>query len=211
MLVVGLTGGIGSGKSAAAAQFSALGVTVVNADIVAREVVEPGTEALQRIAEHFGADCLLDDGSLDRAKLRDKVFADQSERIWLEQLTHPLIGMRIFELLNAELREGEAPYRILESPLLMETAQKDLTDRLLLIDVSEATQIARTMARDNNSEAQVKAIIAAQMPRQEKLALADDIVDNNGTLEALQSAVLTLHESYLNLSKHTTQNANNPQ
>ena len=200
MFIVGLTGGIGSGKSAAAAQFNALGVTVVNADIVARDVVEPGTQALQRIAEHFGEDCLLEDGSLDRAKLRSKVFADEKERIWLEQLTHPLIGMRIFELLNAELREDEAPYRILESPLLMETAQKDLTDRLLLIDVSEATQITRTMARDNNSEAQVKAIIAAQMPREEKLKLADDIVDNNGTLEELQRAILTMHDKYLNLS-----------
>lgn len=201
MFIVGLTGGIGSGKSAAAAQFSALGATVVNADIVARDVVEPGTQALQRIAEHFGEDYLLEDGSLDRAKLRSKVFADEKERIWLEQLTHPLIGMRIFELLNAELREDEAPYRILESPLLMETAQKDLTDRLLLIDVSEATQITRTMARDNNSEAQVKAIIAAQMPREEKRKLADDIVDNNGTLEELQRAILTMHDKYLNLSK----------
>jgi len=145
MFVVGLTGGIGSGKSAAAKLFSELGVSIVNADQIARDIVEPGSAALDEIAEHFGSDILLDDGALDRAQLRQKIFANPDERQWLEQLTHPLIGTAIFDFLNAKRNDNEAPYRILESPLLMETSQQQLAQRLLLIDVPEAVQIARTM------------------------------------------------------------------
>ena len=199
MFIVGLTGGIGSGKSAAAAIFSDLGVTVVNADIVAREIVEPGSDALAQIANHFGQDILLPDGGLNRALLRHKVFTDPSERAWLEQLTHPLIGMRIAEQLDGYPLEGKPPYRILESPLLLETAQRELTQRILLIDVSEQVQIERTMQRDNNNAEQVKAIIAAQLPRDKKLKLADDIIENNGTLNELQQAVEQQHKHYLAL------------
>lgn len=201
MFVVGLTGGIGSGKSAAAAIFTELGVTVINADIIAREIVAPGKQALASIAEHFGSEILQADGSLDRAQLRTHIFANADERQWLEQLTHPLIGMEIVEQLEAKKRANEAAYRILESPLLMETSQQQLADRLLLIDVPQAVQIERTMARDNNSEQQVKAIITAQMSREKKLALADDIVENTGTLKQLQQAIHHLHKQYNQTAK----------
>ncbi len=201
MFVVGLTGGIGSGKSAAAKLFSELGVSIVNADQIARDIVEPGSAALDAITEHFGSDILLDDGALDRAQLRQKIFANPNERQWLEQLTHPLIGTAIFDFLNAKRNDNEAPYRILESPLLMETSQQQLAQRLLLIDVPEAVQIARTMARDNNTEEQVRAIIEAQMSREEKRSRADDIIENTGTLEQLQQRVSALHEKYCQLAQ----------
>lgn len=201
MFVVGLTGGIGSGKSAAAKLFSELGVSIVNADQIARDIVEPGSAALDAITEHFGSDILLDDGALDRAQLRQKIFANPNERQWLEQLTHPLIGTAIFDFLNAKRNDNEAPYRILESPLLMETSQQQLAQRLLFIDVPEAVQIARTMARDNNTEEQVRAIIEAQMSREEKRSRADDIIENTGTLEQLQQRVSALHEKYCQLAQ----------
>ncbi len=203
MYVVGLTGGIGSGKSAAASLFAKLGVTVINADIVAREVVEPDTIALSKIAEHFGQNIIQQDGTLDRAALRNKVFSNEAERLWLEQLTHPIIGDAIFTQLNTTKKSGEADYRILESPLLMETTQKHLAQRLLLIDVPTEIQIQRTMARDNNSEEQVKAILAAQMAREDKIKLADDIIENTGTLAQLEVQVEQLHLQYLELAKKT--------
>lgn len=201
MFVVGLTGGIGSGKSAAAKLFSELGVSIVNADQIARNIVAPGNTALDAIAEHFGKEILLSDGALDRAQLRQKIFTNPDEKQWLEQLTHPLIGTAIFEFLNAKRNDNEASYRILESPLLMETSQQQLAQRLLLIDVPEAVQIARTMARDNNTENQVRAIIEAQMSREEKRSRADDIIENTGTLEQLQQRVSSLHEKYCQLAQ----------
>lgn len=201
MFVVGLTGGIGSGKSAAAKLFSELGVSIVNADQIARNIVEPGSTALDAITEHFGKEILLSDGALDRSQLRQKIFTNPDERQWLEQLTHPLIGTAIFEFLNAKRNDNEASYRILESPLLMETSQQQLAQRLLLIDVPEAVQIARTMARDNNTEDQVRAIIEAQMSREEKRSRADDIIENTGTLEQLQQRVSSLHEKYCQLAQ----------
>ena len=201
MYVVGLTGGIGSGKSAAAAIFAKLGVSIVNADETARRVVEPGSPALKAIAEYFGEEILMANGGLDRAALRQRVFANDNERKVLESITHPAIGEMIMNFLNAPVSEGEAPYRILESPLLMETSQRHLTNRLLLIDVDEATQIRRTMERDNNTEEQVKSIIAAQMPRDAKRGMADDIVENMGTLEALEEALRVLHQRYTELAR----------
>lgn len=204
MFVVGLTGGIGSGKSATAAIFANLGVTVINADTVAREVVKPGTSALMRIAEYFGSEILLDDGNLDRAALRKKVFSDtdasHTAKQWLEDLTHPLINQQIRQQLNQRKNDNEANYRILESPLLMETNQQDLVHRLLLIDLPKSLQIERTMTRDNNSEQQVNAIIAAQMSREAKLHLADDKIENTGTLQELEQQVLALHTQYQQLA-----------
>lgn len=205
MFVVGLTGGIGSGKSAAAAIFAKLGVTVINADSVARDVVKPGSETLKAIASHFGKSILLDDGSLNRAALRKKIFSDTESNTqakqWLEALTHPLINQRIIEQLNKKKTDGEADYRILESPLLMETNQHNLVDRLLLIDIPKSLQIERTMARDHNTQKQVAAIIAAQMPQKEKQLLANDKIDNDGTLEELEKQVLALHSQYQQLAK----------
>jgi dephospho-CoA kinase len=193
-LIVGVTGGIGSGKTAATDHFQSLGITVVDADLAARVIMEPGRPALQSVAEHFGANILLADGSLDRAALRSKVFSDPAERAWLEQLTHPLIGEEIL----SQLEGSTSPYTILSSPLLFETTQKGLCNTTILIDVSEEIQLSRTMARDDNDEAQVRRIMAAQMSRSDKLSLADHVVDNSGDLSALHDAVEELHLLFMN-------------
>ena len=196
MFVLGLTGGIGSGKSAVAACFKRHGIKVVDADIAARQVVEPGMPALQTIAEHFGEQVLQADGTLDRAALRNIVFNDEQQRLWLEQLLHPAIG----EWIAAELASATSPYAILESPLLLETEQRKSTQRILVVDVSTALQIERATARDDNSREQIEAIIAAQLPREERLARADDVIDNSASLADLESAVNTLHQQYLKIA-----------
>lgn len=208
--IVGLTGGIGSGKSAAAASFRELGVLVVNADDVARDVVEPGTDALAQIAERYGDNILKFDKTLDRAALRKIIFEDPSERAWLEALTHPLIRESINNQLNAQRSESEAQYRILESPLLIETSQRELVKRICVVDVSLETQIRRVMKRDHNNEAQVKAIIEAQAPRQQRLGEADDIIDNNGELEDLRIQVVNLHDTYQQLARNHLAKKNTP-
>ena len=192
-LVIGITGGIGSGKSAVTDRFEKHGITVVDADKAARVIVEPGRPALQSIAEHFGNTILLPDGTLDRAALRTKVFADDNERRWLEQLTHPLIGQEILDQLAA----ATSPYSILSSPLLLETSQKSLTDLIVVVDVPEDIQLSRTVARDDNDEAQVKRIMAAQMARSERLEKADIVIDNNRTLAELDEVVAELHGEFL--------------
>lgn len=193
-LIIGVTGGIGSGKSAVTDRFAQLGITVVDADLAARVVVEPGRPALKAIAEHFGADILQADGNLDRAALRRIVFADPTQRQWLEQLTHPLIG----EEIRGQLASSRSPYTILSSPLLLESAsQRELAELVVVVDVPEETQLARTMDRDANDEAQVRRIMAAQLPRDERLALADIVVDNSGPLEALDDIVGELHKEFL--------------
>jgi dephospho-CoA kinase len=192
-LVVGVTGGIGSGKSAVTERLQAKGIEVVDADVVARQVVEPGTPALAAIAERHGSEILLPDGSLDRAALRKRVFADESERLWLEQLTHPLIG----EEITRQLAAAQSPYVILSSPLLLETAQHERAQLVVVVDVPESVQLERTMARDSNDEAQVRRIMAAQMSRDERLARADFVVDNSGGLELLDAKVEGLHRELL--------------
>ncbi len=192
-MIVGITGGIGSGKSAVTERFERLGITVVDADLAARVVVEPGRPALDAIAEHFGADILQDDGSLDRAALRAKVFANPEERKWLEALTHPLIGQEILDQIAA----STSPYTILSSPLLLETTQGELADRIVVVDVPEEVQLARTMSRDDNDEAQVRRIMDAQMKRADRLARADYTVDNSGEIEALDAQVEVLHARFL--------------
>lgn len=194
--VVGLTGGIGSGKSAASARFEALGINVVDADQAARTVVQPGQPALALIAEHFGAGILDAGGALDRAQLRQKIFADPAERQWLEALLHPRITIEIFRALQAVT----SPYALLVSPLLLEAKQDTLSNRVVVVDVEEATQLTRTMSRDANSEPQVRAIMAAQIGRAERLARAQDVIRNEGSLEDLQRQVDALHERYLQLA-----------
>lgn len=196
MFVLGLTGGIGSGKSAVAACFKKYGIKVVDADIAARKVVEPGMPALKAIAEHFGEQVLQADGTMDRAALRSIVFNDEQQRHWLEQLLHPAIG----EWIAAELASATSVYAILESPLLLETEQRKSTQRALVVDVSKELQIERATARDDNSREQIEAIIAAQLPREERLARADDVIDNSGSLADLESAVETLHQQYLKIA-----------
>lgn len=197
MYIVGLTGGIGSGKSAVAARFRARGILVVDADQAARAVVEPGTPALAAIAEHFGAGVIQADGTLDRAALRRLVFDDAAERRWLEQLLHPRIG----EWLRARLAEAPGPYAILESPLLFEGTQHRMVQRSLLVDVPEEVQVARAAARDGNSPEQIRAIMAAQLSREERRARADDCIDNSGPPEALDAQVEALHRRYVALAE----------
>ena len=194
--VVGLTGGIGSGKSTAAKIFSGLNIVVVDADQLAREVVEPGSQALTTIKKHFGKAILLPDNSLDRSQLRDIVFADAKQRHWLEELLHP----RIRKLLTERIQSAESAYVILESPLLLETNQKEIVDRTLVIDVSNATQLKRTMNRDGSQEDTVAAIIAAQIPRNKRLAAADDVLDNEQSLEIIEKQIEILHQKYLDLA-----------
>ncbi len=196
MFILGLTGGIGSGKSAASAYFRDQGIVVVDADIVAREVVEPGQPALLAIKQRYGSEALHDDGTLNRAWLRAKVFAEPDERKWLESQTHP----RIRDSIIAQLKAATSPYAILESPLLFESGQSELVARTLVIDVPEEIQVERASSRDGNEEEQIRRIIAAQMPRSERLQRADDAVDNSGNLEALYSQLEPLHQSYLQLT-----------
>lgn len=178
--IIGLTGGIGSGKSLVATRFAELGITVVNADTVAREVVAKGEPALERIREHFGEQILLPTGELDRRQLRGIIFADPEQKKWLENLLHPIIRVRMVEQLQA----AASPYAILESPLLLETDQHLLVEKIIVVDVDEATQIARASARDGADVEQIKNIIASQMPRAEKLKKADFVIDNSGSAEA---------------------------
>lgn len=196
MFVIGVTGGIGSGKTAATSAFAGLGIDVVDADIVAREVVEQGTAALRSIAEHFGTDILLPSGVLNRAALRGIVFNNAAEKVWLEKLLHPLIAAET----QRQLQRSTSPYVLFSSPLLVETAQKLFCDRILVIDVPEDVQLQRTMQRDSNDADQVRRIIASQASRSERLQHADDVIENTGTLEQLRKRINELHEKYLILA-----------
>lgn len=197
MFVVGLTGGIGSGKSAATDFLAHQGITIVDADLASRVVVEPGQPALLRIAEYFGQHVIADDGSLDRRTLRDIVFADPDALKTLEGITHPAIG----DELRRQIAASQSPYTVLVSPLLLETSQKALVDRILVIDASAELQVERTMARDQVPEAQVAAIMKAQLARSTRLDQADDVVENHGSLEALHEQLQPLHEHYLTLAE----------
>ncbi|WP_028240304.1 dephospho-CoA kinase [Stutzerimonas azotifigens] len=193
--ILGLTGGIGSGKSAAAEHFTRLGVHLVDADQAARWVVEPGRPALEQIARHFGETVIRPDGTLDRAALRERVFEDPAQRKWLEALLHPLIRKEISDY----LARAESPYAVLVSPLLIESGQYRMTQRVLVVDVPEHLQLQRTMARDGVSEAQVQAILKAQAGRDERLRHADDVLVNDRDPAWLQAEVERLHRFYLTL------------
>ncbi|MBT8146211.1 MAG: dephospho-CoA kinase [Gammaproteobacteria bacterium] len=196
MLVIGLTGGIGSGKSTVAELFQLKGVPIIDADLIAREVVEPGQPALQEIAEHFGTDILDEHGALRRKALRELVFSSPAERSWLEQLLHPLIHT----VIQQRITSCEKPYCILMSPLLLETTQRQLTDRILIVDVDRATQLQRTMQRDASPRETIEAIIDAQISRAQRRAAADDVIVNDGDVSELALQVDRLHANYLNLA-----------
>ena len=194
--LVGLTGGIGSGKSAAANRFSDRhGITVVDADIASRAVVAPDEPALAAIAEHFGPQVLADDSSLDRAALREIVFADPEQRRWLQGLLHPLISA----WLKHRIAEATSPYVLLVNPLLFESGQQGWCNRVLLIDAPEEAQLTRTMARDANTREQVENIMRAQASREQRRALADDIINNDKDLATLHERIDRQHEEYLKL------------
>ena len=193
MLVVGLTGGIASGKSTVAELFAAHGVPVVDADIAAREVVAPGSEGLAAVASAFGTEVLTAAGELDRRALRARVFADDEQRLRLEAILHPLIRRRLLEQLDALT----APYALLVAPLLLETGLDRVTGRVLVVDVPEAVQIERVMARDRVDATQARAVLASQLSREQRLAGATEVIRNDGAREDLQAQVETLHRQYL--------------
>lgn len=196
-LLIGLTGGIGSGKSTVAEAFRELGAGYVDADQVAREVVAPGSACLQQIRDYFGEQIVDSDGSLNRALLRQLVFSDPQAKSWLEQLLHPAIRR---ELLR-QLKLLTTPYALLVAPLLLENQLEQFTDRVLVVDISEETQLARTMTRDQNSAEQVKAIMASQLSRSARRTRADDLLDNNGNQAQLIEQIQHLHKKYLELSQ----------
>ena len=197
MFVVGLTGGIGSGKSTVAEMFTALEIDLVDADVAAREVVAPGTPALAEIVEHFGPDILMADGSLDRRKLRRVIFHQEQEKHWLETLLHPLIR----RWLTQQISDRRSAYCLLISPLLLETGQAEMVDRILVVDVSVETQISRTLARDGGEERTARAIIEAQIGRSQRLEHGDDIIDNELPVQSLRQQVQKLHQQYLTMAK----------
>ena len=183
--VIGITGGIGSGKTAVTDRLATLGIRIVDADVAARIIMEPGRPALKAVVQRFGEDILQDDGSLDRAQLRRIVFADPEQRRWLEALTHPLIAQEIQE----QLARAEPPYVVFASPLLTETAQATFCDQIVVVDVPEQVQLERTMRRDCNEADQVKRIMSAQASREQRLKHADIVIDNGGDLRQLHEQV----------------------
>ena len=196
-LLIGLTGGIASGKSAVADLFAKLGVTIVDTDIVAREVTAPGMPGLRQIAAEFGAAVLAPDGRLDRDRMRARVFADAADRRRLEAILHPLIRARTLELAAA----ATGPYVVIAIPLLVEAGFEELVDRVLVVDCPPEVQIERLMTRDGETAESAARMLAAQASREDRLAVADDVLGNTGTLADLRAAVEALHGRYLGLAQ----------
>lgn len=196
MFRVGLTGGIASGKSTVARLFAERGIPIIDTDEIARDVVRPGTRLLGQLVQVFGETVVASDGSLDRAALRKRVFADEAARLQLQSLTHPAIRVEM------EQRSATAggPYQILAIPLLVEGGRLDHVDRVLVVDVDEETQLLRVQARDGSSRAEAEAILRAQAARIARLAVAHDVIRNEGTLDDLTGQVEVLHTKYLELA-----------
>lgn len=193
-MIIGLTGGIGSGKSTVARAFGTLGISWVDADDVAREIVAPGEPALSAIGERFGTKVLQNDGSLNRAALRAIVFEEPAQRQWLESVTHPQVRERLLE--HLQRLQVNAEYALLVSPLLFESGQHRLVERTIVVDVPTQTQLIRTQARDDVSEAHVHAILAAQLSREERLAKSDDVIDNSRDHDHMMRQVIQLDQRY---------------
>ncbi|HAS6307632.1 TPA: dephospho-CoA kinase [Vibrio vulnificus] len=197
-LVIGLTGGIASGKTTVANLFQQhFAIDIVDADIVARQVVAPGSAGLTAIVDHFGVDILTNEGELDRGQLRQRIFAHSEEKQWLNALLHPTIRRKMIE----DLAQVSSPYALLVVPLLVENQLQTLCDRVLVVDVEEKTQLQRTMDRDGVDEQQVRAILKAQASRHERLALADDVIKNESKDQNLLQQITDLHQKYLAMSK----------
>jgi dephospho-CoA kinase len=201
--VVGVTGGIGSGKTTVTDLFHKLhGIDIIDADIIAREVVAPNSEGLSTIVTHFGSDILLPDGRLNREKLRSIIFSKPDEKSWLDQLLHPMIRQHMI----AQTQAATSPYCLLVIPLLIDNGLQYLVDRILVIDVDQQTQISRTANRDSVTMDQVKSILSAQVSRKERLAFADDVINNNGDNSELKPIIGLLHEQYLALAATFSEN-----
>lgn len=197
--VVGLTGGIGSGKSTAGKYFEALGIEVINVDLISKNLVEVDLDLHLKISRYFGKKSLLEDGSLNRSYIRHEIFNSSKKKMWLEKLLHPPIKDQVLKSLGCSL----SAYAILESPLLLETDQYKLTDRVLVVDVSKKVQILRAQKRDKISTDTIKSIIKSQMPRMQKLKLADDVIKNTGSIEKFKLMIECLHKNYLTLAKES--------
>ena len=195
--VLGLTGGIGCGKTAVSNMLEQLGITIVDADIIARQVVKPKSDGLNAIVSKFGQSILLRDGTLNRSALRERIFTNSTDKEWLNNLLHPLIRNKIYNDLTA----AKSPYVVLVAPLLFENGLDKLCNRTLLIDIPQSVQIERTASRDNVSVEQVKAIIAAQMSREDKQKKADDILNNDRAHNDVNHDLLTLHKRYLHMAQ----------
>ncbi|MEW6689498.1 MAG: dephospho-CoA kinase [Pseudomonadota bacterium] len=196
-LVVGLTGGIGSGKSAAAREFARLGATVIDTDAIAHELTGPGGAALGEVKRLFGAEFLDASGAMDRSRMRELVFSDPAQKKRLEALLHPLIRAET----ERRTAAADGPYVVQVVPLLLESGEyRRRVARVLVVDCPEALQVSRVRQRSAMTEAEVRRIIASQIERQTRLAAADDVIDNSGTIAALQQQVRQLHERYLRLA-----------
>lgn len=196
MLKIGLTGGIGSGKSMVTELFSRLGIPVIDADVIARDLTLINDTVVNQIIDHFGPAVVTQEKSLNRKALRDIIFSQPNERNWLEELLHPLI----LQTMQQQAAQVTAPYCLLVAPLLLEASNPhDWVDRVLVVDSSEQNQIQRTMQRDKVSEADVLKIMASQLSRKQRLARADDVIENEGDLSQLTAAVRKVHERYLKI------------
>jgi dephospho-CoA kinase len=194
---IALTGGIACGKTTVANLFAALGASIVDTDLLAREVVAPGSALLPKIVGHFGDQVLQKDGSLDRAQLRERVFANPAERQWLESVTHPAIR----ELTDARCETATGRYVIVAIPLLVETQGAQRFDRVLVVDCEPELQLARLQARDGMTRAQAARMLAAQASREQRFAVADDVIRNDGDIAGLRDQVEKLHHQYLAAAK----------
>jgi len=197
MLIIGLTGGIGSGKSVASDKFKSLGITIVDADVASRTVVEPGKPALKEIEDHFGSGIITAEGKLDRNNLREIIATDPEERKWLESVLHPKIG----EQITKEISESTSVYTLFVAPLLLETNSQEMCSRVVVVDVPKDVQIRRTAKRDKVSPNQVEQMVAAQMEREKRLEKADDVLLNSGTIEDLEKQVEELHKKYIKMAE----------
>ena len=192
--ILGLTGGIGSGKTTVANIFEEFGIDIIDADIIARDVVAKDSPALCSISKHFGADYIQSNGQLNRALLRQKVFSNEADKLWLNNLLHPLIREKIVSQANI----SKSPYCIIVAPLLIENNLTTLVNRVLVVDVKESTQIQRSMQRDSNSKEEIQAIINSQVSREVRQKHADDVLNNDDcSIANLKKSVIKLHQTYL--------------
>ncbi|MBL6703064.1 MAG: dephospho-CoA kinase [SAR86 cluster bacterium] len=196
-MIIGLTGGIGSGKSAAANFFQNEGVTVIDADQLAREVINPNSQGFQSVVDYFGSRIIGEDGSIDRAQLREEIFDDQDKKKALESITHPLVR----DLMSERIASSTSPYLIIMVPLIFETNSMSAYNRILVIDCDATLQMKRASLRDNNSSEQIQKILDSQCSRSERLSIANDVIPNNDSLENLKTRSLAMHKFYLELCK----------